>query len=210
MPSGFQQDSNQLSPGFYRVVLRLSGGTANWDQASPANGAVNPFNWDSYATLPTSDANAQRLSRGNMRWQFIIEQVTKYADAQIIDVEVTSADTTVADNVPTQVAFTVKFERDAFILPSVRSEIYAATSAYTFAPTTGGAVTVDSTDKAVRYLVGQAVARNAYTKKWNTYSVTTGDGELPAITVNQPDTLAKLYDDVTVSLLDGTELGSTV
>ena len=204
MPSGFQQDLNQLAPGFYRVVLTMGAGTATWNAAAPANGAVNPYNWDSYATKPSSDANGQRLARGNMRFQFIIEELTKHADAQIIDVEVTSADTSVADNVPTALAFTVKYDRDAFVLPAVQA------IATTFAPTTGGAVTIDSTAKAIRYLVGQAIARDAYTKKYNTYNATAGRGELQSITVNKPDALADLYDDVAVVLLDGTELSSVV
>ena len=210
MPSGFQQSVNQLAPGFYRVVLTMGAGTATWNGASPANGAVNPYNWDSYTTKPSSDANGQRLSRGNMRWQFIIEQVTKYADAQLIDVEVTSGDTTDANSVPSSLAFTVRYDRDDFILPEVRSEIYAATSGYTFTPTTGGAVTVDSTPKAVRYLIGQAIARNAYTKKYYTYNATAARGELQSITVNTPDTIADIYDDVAVVLLDGTELNTVV
>ena len=204
MPSGFQQDSNQLAPGFYRVVLTMNGGTATWSGASPANGAVNPFNWDSYATKPSSDANGQRLARGNMRFQFIIEELTKYADAQIIDIEVTSADTTDANSVPTALAFTVKYDRDAFVLPAVQA---VATS---FTPTTGGAVTIDTTAKAVRYLTGQALARDAYTKKYNTYNTTAVRGELQSITVNKPDAIADLYDDVAVTLLDGTELSSSV
>lgn len=67
MPSGFQQDVNQLSPDFYRVVITMGAGTAAWNAASPANGALNPYNWDSFATKPSSDANGERLSRGNMR-----------------------------------------------------------------------------------------------------------------------------------------------
>ena len=33
MPSGFQQDINQLSPDFYRVVITMSGGTGTWSAA---------------------------------------------------------------------------------------------------------------------------------------------------------------------------------
>jgi len=204
MPSGFQQNVNQLAPGLYRVVLTMGAGTATWNAASPANGAVNPFNWDSYTTKPSSDANGQRLARGNMRWQFILEEVSKYADAQILDVEVTSSDTTDANSVPSSLAFTIKYDRDAFVLPSVQGV------ATTFTPTTGGAVTIDSTAKAIRYLVGQAIGRNAYTKKFNTYNATAVRGELQDITVNRPDAVADIYDDVAVNLLDGTELTSTV
>ena len=207
MPSGFQQDTNQLSPDFYRVVITMSGGTGTWTAASPANGAVNPYNWDSYATLPSSDANAQRLSRGNMRWQAIIEEVTKHADAQIIDVEVTSAGTTDANNVPTAIAFTVKYDRDDFVLGAVQK------IATTFTPTTGGAVTIDTTAKAVRYLVVQGIQRGnstGYTRTYNTYSFTNAEGMQQTITINRPDTDGDIYDDVAVQVLDGTELVSTV
>lgn len=207
MASGFQQDTNQLSPDFYRVVLTLSGGTGAYNAAAPANGAVNPYNWDSFTTKPSSDANAQRLARGNMRWQAIIEEVSKYSDAQILDVEVTSADTTDANSVPTAIAFTIKYDRDDFILNAVRQ---AATS---FTPTTGGAVTIDTTAKALRYLAVQGIQRggtSGYSRKWNTWSYTNQSGQVEAITIQRPDTDADVYDDVAVTVLDGTELVSTV
>lgn len=207
MASGFQQDNNQLSPDFYRVVLTLNGGTGTYTAASPANGAVNPYNWDGYATLPSSDANAQRLARGNMRWQAIIEEVSKYADAQILDVEVTSADTTDANSIPTAIAFTVKFDRDDFVLGGVTKSVTS------FTPTSGGAVTIDTTAKALRYLVAQGILRgytSGYARKWNTWSYTNQSGQLESITIQQPDTPADVYDDVAVTVLDGTELTSTV
>jgi len=202
MPSGFQQDQNQLSPDFYRVVLTLDGGTGTYTGAAPANGAVNPYNWDSFSTKPSSDANAERLARGNMRWQAIIEEVTKHADAQILDVEVTSAGNTDANSVPTAVAFTVKYDRDEFVLEALKGT--------SFAPTTGGAVTVDTVAKAVRFVVAQAIARNGYTRKWPVYSFADDAGKIASITVNTPDTVADIYDDVAVNLIDGTELTSTV
>jgi hypothetical protein len=204
MPSGFQQDSNQLSPDFYRVVLTLSGGTGNYGGAAPANGAVNPYDWNGFATAPTTLANAQRLARGNMRWQAIIEELTKHADAQILDVEVTSADNTLADSVPTAVSFTVKYDRDDFVLGAVQN---IATS---FAPTTGAAVTIDTTAKAIRYLVGTAIARNAYTRTYRVYDPTDLSETQTSVTINTPDTQADIFDDVSVSLIDGTELNSTI
>jgi len=204
MPSGFQQDANQLSPDFYRVVLTLSGGTGNYGGAAPANGAVNPYDWSSFATAPTSLANAQRLARGNMRWQAVIEELTKHADAQIMDVEVTSADNTLADSVPTAISFTVKYDRDDFVLGAVQK---IATS---FAPTTGAAVTIDTTAKAIRYLVGTAIARNAYTRTYRVYDPSDLSEAQASVTINTPDTQADIFDDVSVSLIDGTELTSTI
>ena len=204
MPSGFQQDPNQLSPDFYRVVLTFSGGTGNYGGAAPANGAVNPYDWNSFATAPTTLANAQRLARGNMRWQAIIEELTKHADAQILDVEVTSANNTLADSVPTAISFTVKYDRDDFVLGAVQN---IATS---FAPTTGAAVTIDTTAKAIRYLVGTAVARNAYTRTYRVYDPTDLSETQASVTINTPDIQADIFDDVAVQLIDGTELNSTI
>jgi hypothetical protein len=204
MPSGFQQDANQLSPDFYRVVLTLSGGTGNYGGAAPANGAVNPYDWNSFTTAPTSLANAQRLARGNMRWQAIIEELTKHADAQVMDVEVTSANNALADSVPTAISFTVKYDRDDFVLGAVQK---IATS---FAPTTGAAITIDTTAKAIRYLVGTAIARNAYTRTYRVYDPSDLSETQVSVTINTPDTQADIFDDVSVSLIDGTELTSTV
>ena len=207
MASGFQQDTNQLSPDFYRVIITMSGGTGTWTAAAPANGAVNPYNWDSYATLPSSEVNALRLSRGNMRWQAIIEELSKHSDAQIIDVEVTSPGATDANNLPTSIAFTVKYDRDDFVLGAVQKV------ATTFAPTTGAAVTIDTTAKAIRYLVVQGIQRggtSGYTRKWNTYDTVGTAGVLSSITIQRPDTDGDVYDDVAIQVLDGTELVSTV
>lgn len=200
MPSGFQQDTNQLSPNFYRVVLTLSGGTGNYGAAAPADGAVNPSDWNSYATAPTTLANAQRLARGNMRWQAILEELANHADAQILDVEVTSADNTLADSVPTAISFTVRYDRDNFVLGAVQQ------TATAFAPTTGAAVTIDTTSKAIRYLVGSAIARNAYTRTYRVFDPTDLSDTQSSVTINAPDTQADIFDDVAVSFIDGTEL----
>jgi len=207
MASGFQQDTNQLSPDFYRVIITMSGGTATWTAAAPANGAVNPYNWDSYATVPSSEVNALRLSRGNMRWQSILEELSKHSDAQIIDVEVTSPGATDANNLPTSIAFTVKYDRDDFVLGAVQKV------ATTFAPTTGAAVTIDTTAKAIRYLVVQGIQRggtSGYTRKWNTYDTVGTAGVISSITIQRPDTDGDVYDDVAIQVVDGTEIVSTV
>lgn len=201
MASGFQQDPNQLAPSFFRVVLTLSGGTGTYTGSAPADGAVNPYNWDSFTTLPSSLANARRLARGNMRWQAIIEEVTKHSDAQVLDVEVVSADTTDANSVPTNVAFTVKYDRADFVLQALNGA------------TDIGGNAIDTTAKAVRHLVATGIQRGAttgYSRKWSVYDVTDTNLKLESITIQRPDADADVYADVAVNLLDGTELTSTV
>jgi hypothetical protein len=114
MPSGFQQDSNQLQPAFYRVVLDMSNTSIYMDNNDEYSGAVNPFAWDNFSgsDQPTTLDNALRLARGNIRFQRIVEELTKYSDAQIIDLECNSnGDAITGNNVPTALAFTVRYDR---------------------------------------------------------------------------------------------------
>jgi hypothetical protein len=201
MPSGFQQDQNQLKPGYYRVVLTLSGGTGNYGAAAPANGAVNPYDWNAFTTAPSSLANAERLARGNLRWQAILEELQKHSDAQVLDVEVSSADNTNANSVPTAVAFTVRYDRDDFVLGALNGT------------TDIGGNLIDTTVKAIKHLVVSGIQRGGASGATRTYRVfdPTDDTELQSqITITRPDVNADVYADVAVNRLDGTELTSVV
>jgi hypothetical protein len=201
MPSGFQQDQNQLKPGYYRVVLTLSGGTGNYGAAAPANGAVNPYDWNAFTTAPSSLANAERLARGNLRWQAILEELQKHSDAQVLDVEVSSADNTNANSVPTAVAFTVRYDRDDFVLGALNGT------------TDIGGNLIDTTVKAIKHLVVSGIQRGGTSGATRTYRVfdPTDDTELQSqITIARPDVNADVYADVAVNRLDGTELTSVV
>jgi hypothetical protein len=195
--SGFKQDPNQLNPAFYRVVLTLSAGTANWTRAAPANGAVYPQDHSVFLTKPSTDANALKVARGHLRFMAIIEEVSKFADVQILDVEFTSANKTVADNQPTEVRFTVRYDRDANVVSTLLGTTFSTTS---------GVVTVDSVAKSIRYLVGSAIARNNYTKRVRVWQPTIAGESDTAVTVDTPDILANIYNDIAVIAIDGTSI----
>jgi hypothetical protein len=109
MPSGFQQDANQLQPNFYRVSIDTSGyPTADGN----TNGGITPNSSDSFGTLPTTLIKGKQRSRGNMRFQNILNELGLLADFQILDITITEAN---ADAQATALAFTVKFDRDTFI-----------------------------------------------------------------------------------------------
>ena len=111
MPSGFQQDSNQLQPANFRVIIDM---TNFYDDDTIYGGRVNPYAWDNFtgSDLPQTVENAEKLARGNLRFQRIIEEVTKYNDGQIIDVECNAnGDDITGNNVPTALAFTVRYDR---------------------------------------------------------------------------------------------------
>lgn len=194
MASGFQQDLNQLSPNFYRVSCAFSGGTGTYPTADGNdNGAVNPTDWNGFTTLPSSAINANRVARGNLRWQAILEELMKHSDAQILDVTVSSAGNTNANNQPTALAFTVKYERDNFVLQALNGT------------TDIGGNVIDTVAKAVKHLVVSGIQRggtSGYTKKYRVYDPSGSAELIIPITIIRPDTDADVYADVTVSLVD--------
>jgi hypothetical protein len=122
MPSGFQQDLNQLQPNFYRVAIDTSGyPTANGND----NGGITPndSNFFSTANQPTTIAKGQARARGVMRFENIVRRLNGLADCQILDITITEAN---ADAQATAIAFTVKFDRDTFISGTKADTIKAA------------------------------------------------------------------------------------
>ena len=209
--SGFQQDINQLRPEFYTVAITLSGGAGTYPTADGnTNGAVYPQDHSQFTTKPTTYVIGKRVARGHQRFLAIIENLSKYADCQILDVQFTSAGATAADNQPTAVSFTVKYDRGAAagagtadaVLGSVREEIGTP---FQFTATTDGTITVDTTAKALRYLIGQAIARTDYTKRVRVWDGGQGAEVDETLTVTTPDSIADIYKDVAVALLDAAE-----
>jgi hypothetical protein len=209
--SGFKISTDSLRPEFYQVVITLSGGAGTYATADGNdNGAVYPQDHSQFATKPTTLVIGRRVARGHQRFLAIIENLSKYADAQILDVQFASAGATVAANQPTSVTFTVRYDRGAAagagtsdaILGSVRSEIGTP---FQFTATTDGTITVDTTAKALRYLIAQAIGRTNHVKSMRVYDGGQGAEIQESLTVTLPDSLADLYKDVAVTLVDAAE-----
>jgi hypothetical protein len=138
MASGFQQDNNQITPGLYRVVINATSfpsfvGSGN---ALATQGAINPYDWTQgtwyVGGLPTSAGYATVLAQGNVRWDRIVELLTSYADARILDVSVTTGGSS-ANYQPTGLSFTAAFDRDQGLLTEyskVQAAAGNATSGY--------------------------------------------------------------------------------
>jgi len=202
--SGFVQDADQLQPRFYRVTLDLDGGEGDYtgDGSGATHGAVYPQDHSQFTTLPSTLANGRKVARGHLRFFNIIDALNRFADAQIIDVDFTSAGKTVADNLPTEVTFTVKYDRDANILGSVTEADGLNVSSFT---ATSGAVTIDTTAKALRYLIGQALDLT-FTKRVRVYNGALSTESDEDITVEGPDTVANMYDDIAVAIIATAEV----
>lgn len=213
--SGFKISSESLRPEFYQVVITLSGGAGTYPTADGNdNGAVCPQDHSAFATKPTTLAIGRRVARAHQRFLAIVENLQKYADAQIQDVQFTSGGATAADNQPTAVTFTVRYDRggnagattastlDNLILAGTRSEIGTP---FQFTATTDGTITVDTTAKALRYQVAQAIGRTNHVKSMRVWDGGQGAEIQESLTVTLPDSLADIYKDVAVTLVDAAE-----
>ena len=209
--SGFKNDTNQLRPEFYQVVITLSGGAGTYPTADGNdNGAVCPQDHSAFATKPTTYALGKRVARAHQRFLAIVENLQKYADAQIQDAQFTSSGATVADNQALTVTFTVRYDRAGAagagtadgVLGGTRAEIGTP---FQFTATTDGTITVDTTAKALRYQIAQAIGRTNHVKSMRVYDGAQGVEIQESLTVTLPDTLADIYKDVAVTLVDAAE-----
>jgi hypothetical protein len=203
MPSGFQQDSNQLSPGLYRVVWVASTGTYPTADGN-TNGAITPNSADSFTTLPTTLAKGQARARGNMRFRNVINRLTGLADCQILDIETGIAGggpETAGDNQVTSLAFTVRYDRDEGV-------VAACTGLNDSATAVDGSTAVTTVALAIKDQFVRGF-RDATTANARVYNGTIGTDNMLSITVAAPDTAADIWADTTVTLIDGTELVTT-
>lgn len=200
MPSGFVQNSNQLSPNFYRVVWVASTGTYPTADGND-NGAITPNSSDSFAKadLPTTLAKGKARARGNMRFRNVVNRLSGIGDCQILDIEVGGE--TNGNSQATSLAFTVKYDRPQDLLDAIRKSVYAESTSYNNA----AGVEITTIALGLEELVVRGF-RDATTATVRVYNGTTqSDSQLP-ITVAAPDSAADIIADITVVAIDGTEL----
>lgn len=194
--SGFKQDPNQLQPKFYRVVIDTSGYPTN---DGTDNGAIYTQDYSQFATKPTTLANSRRVSRGHLRFLSIIEEVSKFADAQILDIEFTSGGATAANNQPTEIKFTVRYDRDSNVLGTLSGTNDSA----------GTPAVIDTVPKAIKELVVQGLCRGGttgYRRLVRVYDPSRLEEVNESVVIAQPLTPANAHTDVAVTLIDGTTL----
>jgi hypothetical protein len=200
MPSGFVQDTNQISPGFYRVVIDMSGYPTT---DGNTNGAVSPTSSDNVGSgvnqitaVPTSLAAGKQRARGNMRFRNIVNRLSGIGDCQILDIEVGGQ--TDGDSQATSLAFSVKYERPQDLLNTIRAAVYAESGSYNNA----GSVAITTIVLGLEELVVRGV-RDATTSTCRVYDGTTGSDKQMSLTVAAPDTASNVLADITVALIDG-------
>lgn len=212
MASGFQNTQDQLTPNFYRVSIDASGYSTTAADNDSGGVEVDDFNF--FSTLPTTLNNSRRRARGNLRWQAIVDELSRFSQPIILDVTSLEAGPSaldVADDVTTSLSFTVGYAQEEYVLGGWQKIIGAGTfsdGATTLTTGTYESLSAANLATAVQNCIEEAVTRgitrggaSGYTKTYRTMDPTGNDSSFQeAITITQPDTPANVWADITVTI----------
>jgi len=212
MASGFQNTQDQLTPNFYRVSIDASSYSTTAADNNSGGVEVDDFNF--FSTLPTTLNNSRRRARGNLRWQAIIDELSRFAQPIILDVTSLEAGPSaldVADDVTTSLSFTVGYAQEEYVLGGWQKIIGAGTfsdGSTTLTTSTYEALSAANLATAMQNCIEEAVTRGitrggagGYTKTYRTMDPTGNDQSFQeAITITQPDTQANVWADVSVAI----------
>jgi len=189
MPSGFQNDTNQLQAEMYRATITMSNTTYYPTADTDDNGGVTPSASDSFATLPTTLAKGKARARGNMRFRNVVNRLTGLGDCQIRDITITEAN---GDAQATSLAFTVAYDRPGLITVS-GTAVDASTA-------------ITTTALAIRDAVARGV-RDVTVANARVYDGTNAQDTQLTLTVTATGaTATQTFGTVAVSLIDETSL----
>jgi len=189
MPSGFQNDTNQLQAEMYRATITMSNTTYYPTADTDDNGGVTPSASDSFATLPTTLAKGKARARGNMRFRNVVNRLTGLGDCQIRDITITEAN---GDAQATSLAFTVAYDRPALITVSGTA--------------VDGTTAITTTALAVKDAVARGV-RDVTVANTRVYDGTNAQDTQMTLTVTTTGaTATQTYGTVAVTLIDETTL----
>ena len=189
MPSGFQNDTNQLQAEMYRATITMSNTTYYPTADTDDNGGVTPSASDSFATLPTTLAKGKARARGNMRFRNVVNRLTGLGDCQIRDITITEAN---GDAQATSLAFTVSYDRPGLITVS-GTAVDASTA-------------ITTTALAIRDAIARGV-RDVTVANARVYDGTNSQDTQLTLTVTATGaTATQTFGTVAVSLIDETSL----
>jgi len=212
MASGFQNTQDQLTPNFYRISIDASGYSTTAADNDSGGVEVDDFNF--FSTLPTTLNISRRRARGNLRWQAIIDELSRFSQPMILDItslESGPSALDVADDVTTSLAFTVGYAQEEYVLGGWQKIIGAGTfsdGSTTLTTSTYEALSAANLATAMQHCIEEAVTRgitrggsSGYTKTYRTMDPTGNDSSFQeAITITQPDTPANVWADVSVAI----------
>jgi len=185
MPSGFQNDANQLQAEMYRATITMSNSTYYPTADSDDNGGVTPSASDSFATLPTTLAKGKARARGNMRFRNVVNRLTGLGDCQIRDITITETN---GDAQATSLAFTVAYDSPALITVSGTA--------------VDGSTAITTTALAIRDAITRGI-RDVTVANVRVYNGATAEDTQMSLTVTTTGaTATQQFGTVAVSIID--------
>ena len=212
MASGFQNSQDQLTPTYYRVAIDTSGYSTT--AADNNSGGIEAWDYNYFTTLNTTVNNSKRRSRGNIRWNAILQELQRFSNCQILDVTVLKAGPTAetaADDTAVSVTFTVGFEQEEYVFNGWKGLLGAGTlsdGATSLSATAFESLSASNKATQVALCVKEAVTRGitiggaqGYTRRYRTYDPVVLEQRDIDITVTQPDTPANAWADITTAAI---------
>ena len=213
MASGFQNNQSQLTPNYYRVTIDTSAWSTT--ATSTTSGGVEAWDYNYFATLPTTLNNSKRRARGNIRFNAILSLLATGDNPEILDMTVMKSGPTaetVANDTAVSVTFTVGYPREAGVLGAWQSIIGTANlsdGSTTLTTSTYDSLSASNAATAIQNVIKEAVVRgitiggtDGYIRQYRTYDATALQQYQENVTVTQPDTPANVWTKVTVTQID--------
>lgn len=214
MASGFQNNNDQLTPTYYRIVVDTSGYSTT--ATNNDSGGVEVWDHNYFSTLNTTTNNSIRRARGNIRWGAILDELQRFSNCELLDVTVKKAgpaDQTAADDTSVSVSFTVGYAQEEFVLGGWQKIVGAGTfsdGATSLTTTSYDQLSASNKATAIQNCIKEAITRGitrggaaGYTKRYRTVLIAGGNTEQRDVdvTVTQPDTPANAWADITTAAI---------
>lgn len=215
MASGFQNNNDQLTPNYYRVVIDTSGYSTT--ATNNDSGGVEVWDHNYFSTLNTTTNNSRRRARGNIRWAAVLDELQRFSNCELLDVTVKKAgpvDQTAADDTSVSVSFTVGYPQEEFVLGGWQNIVGAGTfsdGATSLTASAYEALSAANKATAIQNCIKEAVTRgitrggaSGYVKRYRTVLIDGGNIEQRDIdiTITQPDTPVNVWADITSTIID--------
>ena len=170
----------------YNISIDCSGYLST--DGNAVAGAVNPYSYKDFASLPTNKNDGLNLARGGVRFQKILQVLGTYSNFRVLKIGTdSSAD---QDNVPTTVTFNILFENDSAVPSSATS--------------TDGSTALSTKEEVIKDLIAGAL-NATYTENVLYYDPTHVTGTVDRgpvveeLTVSPPSNAGDIVSSITVA-----------
>lgn len=182
---------NITSVGFYPEV---DDGIPDADDR--ALGGVNPMEWTDLQHPPTSPEYAIALTRGNLRWNNILQELCKAGTYAHYDEVCTGI--TISDHQPSTITFEITWKIEPL-------EIYQY-----YMETAQGNITghdgqpIDTNERAIKQMVTDGICRGGttgWTMLYRVHNHRRWNDEVQPVTIIQPEVPSKVFQDISIEVI---------